>query len=1488
MGWTTAQIDAEVLNHNFAGGGITGGVLIDEIKAGVNGDVVIRTSGDVREVLVDNSVDILFDHPTYDPGAGADRSRSLDVTAKSFSAVARNKAVNPANMSDVIKASQLEFSSNLSPSNGNLSLGWASALTLTGGTDYELAGYFSGAINLSNFSGTVDVVGVYAAGAITLSANKLRLAGRASAGDDISLVGANGLTLQGDTLVESRTDKDISLSTSAGTLLMNDGAVVKTAGKITLGGSTMTGDIVLGRLQGGAGAISIRTQGLLTDGDTGTTNNLATGPEVPNIIGLGLIDVRADQGIGTSTDRVVIQASTVSSLYSGVKDTFVELRPTVSGSVTLNKLDARHADLLAQSGGLVVGADNWVLSGDLRVKAAGDVTDVGKLIVPGQFSVDAAGQSVLLDNVANDFGVVNLAAATVNLVDANSLTLGGAVTGNLSAKGTALTLNALAVGGNLVLTGNGALTDNGPVTVTGTTSLEAGTGGDIALDGSNDFGGAVSVISARDVVISDNNTLTLSGTVSRNLTATATGALSLGTLTVEGVSRLAGAGITDTGTLTLKGATWLDAGRVIDEVQRMDIQSATAGSFTASIVIDAVTYTTAAIAWNARADQVAAAWQAALSSLSGATVRVESPRSGVFDVTFSGVLSGRNLAAITLATGGLTASTPVVGVSEMTAGRGQAITLDSASNDFVGHVTVVSATYTQLTDANALSVSGSSNQDWTLRSLGTLTLGSSAIGRDLNILGAAGVILGNVTVSGQLQMTSTGDVSAIGTLAVAGASTLTAAGRDIVLNGAANQLQGAISVSARHVNIVDTKDLTFSGAITGDLVLKTSGALTLGTTSVSGTSTLTSVGLMTDVGALTLGSVVSLDAGGYDVKLDAGNDFGAAVHATLVRNLELNDINSLILGDVSASGNLRVSTLGHLTDSGVVKVLGSSVFNAGATGDITLNTSLNDFVGALTVTLARDVTLVDANALDMAASTIGGNLSLTVGELLSDSGALQVTGTSVMQARYIVLDHGSNNFATVRLTTRNATVSDLNGLDLGASTLSGNLVLTTGGAITDSGALSIAGTTSLTVASGNDITLDNANHFAGSLSVSGARDVTLNDTGAVNFGRLQIARDWIVTAAGAISDSAAIEVQGRTDLTIVGAGSTGRDIVLDESANNFVGTVSLSAYAAEIRDKDALTLGTVTLGGDFNVRAQGSLSGAAQVRVTGATVLDTGLVQAEVQRLDVSAATGGTFTASIQIDGVTYTTASLAYNASATLVANAFNTALAALSTASVTVTSASSGIYDIRWGGSLVGRNLPLLVLNTALTGPAVAGVSEVTAGRGESISLNNATNDFLGWVTVLSATDITLSDANTLKFTGAADGGDGDMALTAGLALELGATSSTDSMSLTAGAGGILLGQTQVAGALSLSAAGGAVTQSAGKLLRVGTTASLQAGSVNLDNLNTLHGALTLVSTGNTVLRSTTSMNLSQVTVGGNLSLNTQGGMTDTGVISVVPSLA
>merc|ERR1711969_178978 len=240
--------------------------------------------------------------------------------------------------------------------------------------------------------------------------------------------------------------------------------------------------------------------------------------------------------------------------------------------------------------------------------------------------------------------------------------------------------------------------------------------------------------------------------------------------------------------------------------------------------------------------------------------------------------------------------------------------------------------------------------------------------------------------------------------------------------------------------------ITDSGTVTvgGNLIATTdanSGVINLGTLAVDGTIALATNG-----------------SGDATVVNDAGLNFAAS---TVGRNLA------------------ATATIGNMTDSGALTIAGTSSFTTSAdNATIALDTTTNAFTGAVTITTNdsvgtdADVTIDGGTtALILAASTIDGDLTVRSGHAsgITDNGTVTVGGNlaattddnnGVINLGTLAVD------GTVQLTTNgsgNATVVNDAGLNFAASTVGGALSATaTTGNMTDSGALTVAGTTTLT------------------------------------------------------------------------------------------------------------------------------------------------------------------------------------------------------------------------------------------------------------------------------------------------------------------------------------------------------------------------------------------------------------------------------------------
>ena len=305
----------------------------------------------------------------------------------------------------------------------------------------------------------------------------------------------------------------------------------------------------------------------------------------------------------------------------------------------------------------------------------------------------------------------------------------------------------------------------------------------------------------------------------------------------------------------------------------------------------------------------------------------------------------------------------------------------------------------------------------------------------------------------------------------------------------------------------------------------------------------------------------------------------------------------------TVSGTLTVSSAGAITDTGVLSVTGAASFGAGAGNGITLDNA-NNFASVL-ITSGKDVTLNDVNGLILVASTVSGNLVITAGGAVSQSGALSVSGsTSLSAAGFdVTLSNSGNDFGgAVSVTGNNVSLADRTAIALGASAVSGTLTVRSTGSITDTGVLSVGGAASFGAAAGNAITLDNANDFA-SVLITYGRDVTLNDVNGLVFAASSISGNLIVTAGGAVSQSGALAVSGTTSLTARTAGTPDLyyDIALTNASNDFVGAVSATGKNVTLVDKNAIALGLKTVTGNLVVTAGGAVTNTDALLITGTT-----------------------------------------------------------------------------------------------------------------------------------------------------------------------------------------------------------------------------------------------------------------------------------------------
>ncbi len=279
---------------------------------------------------------------------------------------------------------------------------------------------------------------------------------------------------------------------------------------------------------------------------------------------------------------------------------------------------------------------------------------------------------------------------------------------------------------------------------------------------------------------------------------------------------------------------------------------------------------------------------------------------------------------------------------------------------------------------------------------------------------------------------------------------------------------------------------------------------------------------------------------------NAGATIPLLAGLTNLRNLTLTFDNvpiALPALTLTAGGNLNVTAGGSITQTSAITVPGITTLATIVAGsDILLDTHANNFGGAVAfggaqvnirdiglrninagaivptlvgVTNLRNLTLrFDNTPITLPSLTASGNVNAVAGGAITQAGAVTVAGGTTLAAgvNNITLSNAANNFNTIEITSgNNVVVTDINALDLGASTIGGTLNVTTGGALTQSGALNVTGATTL-AAGANDIILNSAGNNFSAVEVTSGNNVTLTDTNALMMNTSTVSGNIAVSA----------------------------------------------------------------------------------------------------------------------------------------------------------------------------------------------------------------------------------------------------------------------------------------------------------------------------------------------------------------------------------------
>ncbi|MGA2188063.1 MAG: YDG domain-containing protein [Steroidobacteraceae bacterium] len=551
--------------------------------------------------------------------------------------------------------------------------------------------------------------------------------------------------------------------------------------------------------------------------------------------------------------------------------------------------------------------------------------------------------------------------------------------------------------------------------------------------------------------------------------------------------------------------------------------------------------------------------------------------------------------------------------------------------------------------------------------------------------------------------------SAITALTSAGTAVTLQANNDLTINssifttgsatGGALTFQAGRSITVNATVTSDNGNITFSandaGAVSAYRTAGTIANFTNNSTINAGTGIVSiTMGTFNDLSG-TIGSG-NVNAGALIIAHN-GPTAGAVSGA-----IDLGQSN--ILGNLTITAN---SARNVTNNSGSVSVTGTTSISVG-TGNVTLvsaGTALN------TVSLtAGSVILSNRSALAFGTTNLSGSLTATTVGPIGSTGSVQVAGAAAFTATgnsfgiadpYISLTNAANHFggglslAVTSMGATNtggyATVVDSGALNITSASVASNLTLQTGGALTQSGAITVPVQTTLTAGAANNITLNTAGNQFRTVQVVSGNTVTLSDSTAIEFG------NELSSAPSVIS--------GNLNVT---AGGTISQVNSNYTSPYYVSSLAVSGtstFAVTAATSDLL-LGPVSNGGQTN-----NFAGALTLSATGAgTYRDI-----QIENISAGAGTIGGLGGSLR------------------------NVALTYINAASLTVPAMTlSGTLFVYTPNGSIGQSGPLVV--------AGATTLQALASPGQTILLNNAGNNFSS-INVTSGQNVTIVDANSLN---------------------------------------------------------------------------------------------------------------------------------------------
>jgi hypothetical protein len=443
-------------------------------------------------------------------------------------------------------------------------------------------------------------------------------------------------------------------------------------------------------------------------------------------------------------------------------------------------------------------------------------------------------------------------------------------------------------------------------------------------------------------------------------------------------------------------------------------------------------------------------------------------------------------------------------------------------------------------------------------------------------LNGAATGLSTFSVSGTTALNG-GTVTTSGTQTYTGAVTL---GSDAALTGSTVSFGNTLAGGSKSLAVTGNAEM--NGTATGLSTLSVSG-----TTALNG-GTVTTTGTQTYAGAVTLGSDAVLTGS----TVSFGNTVAGGSHSLAVTgNAELNGavsgLSTLGVTGTALLNTSAVETSDGQTFGGKVTIAQDAVLTSTGSGDVTINAGATGGK-ALAINTSGVTELGGGISVGSIATDAGGTVKLS-GDIQSTGAqsygeAAQLVGNTTLSGGTVsfgnTVEGGSHSLGVAGNAELNGAVSGLDTLGVTGTTLLKTSAVTTSGAQTYGGKVTLAQDAVLTSTGSGDVTVNSG--------ATGDKTLAINTDGVTELGG--------GISVGSITTDAGGTVKLSGDIETTGTQSYGE-------AAQLVGNTTLSGGTVSFGN--TVEGGSNSLGVTGNAELNGAVSGLSTLRVTGTTLLNT-------------------------------------------------------------------------------------------------------------------------------------------------------------------------------------------------------------------------------------------------------------------------------------------